>query len=96
MSEKGNFVGMDLDKNGGSAVTAILEAIQQDNEGTVIDDFGPFYKVKVPLRMVVKRETVEELLGQDWDMDQMHIHMASYFGFFEEWDQDQIIIKWDR
>lgn len=95
MTQQASYVGFDLDKNGGSAVEAIIEAIRQDNEGTVVDDFGVYYKVKAPARLIIKRESVEEFLGQDWEMDQMHIHMASYFGFLEEWDEDQIILQWN-
>ena len=35
---------MDLDTSGGSIVTAIIAAIEEDNEGVVVDDFTWFTK----------------------------------------------------
>ena len=46
--------------------------------------------------MVLKRETVEEHLGADFDMDQVHIVMSSAFGFITEWDEEQLIIEWEE
>ena len=75
-TEQQAYVGMDLDTSGGSIVTAIIAAIQEDNEGVVVDDYMVYKKVKVPGKMVLKRETVEEHLGADFDMDQVHIVMC--------------------
>lgn len=96
MSEKQAYVGMDLDTSGGGVIDAIIAAIEEDNEGTLVDDYTVFKKVKVPNRLVLNRETVEEHLGQDFDMDQVHIFMSSYFGFINDWDEDRLIIQWDN
>lgn len=92
--EQKAYVGMDLDTSGGSIVTAIIAAIQEDNEGVVVDDYMVYKKVKVPGKMILKRETVEEHLGADFDMDRVHIVMSSCFGFITDWDEEQIIIEW--
>lgn len=96
MSEKEAYVGMDLDTTGGAVVAAIISAIEEDNEGVVVDDFMVYKKVKAPNRMVLKRETVEEHLGADFDMDQVHIYMSSCFGFITDWDEEQLIIEWEE
>ena len=49
-SEQKAYVGMDLDTSGGSIVTAIIAAIQEDNEGVMVDDFMVYKKVKAPGR----------------------------------------------
>lgn len=92
--EQRAYVGMDLDTSGGSIVTAIIAAIQEDNEGVVVDDYMVYKKVKAPGKMILKRETVEEHLGADFDMDRVHIVMSSCFGFITDWDEEQIIIEW--
>ena len=92
--EQRAYVGMDLDTSGGSIVTAIIAAIQEDNEGVVVDDYMVYKKVKAPGKMILKRETVEENLGTDFDMDRVHIVMSSCFGFITDWDEEQIIIEW--
>jgi phenol hydroxylase P2 protein len=96
MSVKEAYVGMDLDTSGGSIVSAIIAAIEEDNEGAVVEDYMVYKKVKVPQRLVLKRETVEEHLGADFDMDQLHIYMSSCFGFITDWDEEQIVVEWDE
>ena len=80
--EQRAYVGMDLDTSGGSIVTAIIAAIQEDNEGVMVDDYMVYKKVKAPGKMVLKRETVEEHLGADFDMDRVHIVMCSCFRLY--------------
>lgn len=89
------YVGMDLDTSGGEMVTAIIEAIKEDNEGVIVDDFSVFKKIKAPGKIVLKRENVEEHLGGDFEMDQVQLVMSSCFGFITEWDEDHLIIEWE-
>lgn len=96
MSVKEAYVGMDLDTSGGDIVNAIIAAIEEDNEGVLVEDFLVFKKVKVPHKLILNKETVEEHLGQDFDMDQVHIYMSSYFGFIDDWDEDRLIIQWNN
>ncbi|WP_256241633.1 MmoB/DmpM family protein [Bacillus sp. V3B] len=95
MAVKQAYVGMDLDTSGGSLVTAIIAAIQEDNEGVVVEDYMVYKKVKVPGKLVLNRETVEEHLGADFDMDQVHMVMSSCFGFITDWDEEQLTIEWE-
>ena len=44
MTVKQAYVGMDLDTSGGSIVTAIIAAIQEDNEGRYCGRFAWFIK----------------------------------------------------
>ena len=55
--EQRAYVGMDLDTSGGSIVTAIIAAIQEDNEGVVVDDYMVYKKVKVPGKTGDRRRT---------------------------------------
>ena len=54
MSEKQAYVGMDLDTSMGSDHKAIIAAIEEDNEGVIVEDFTVYKKVKAPGKMVVK------------------------------------------
>ncbi|WP_047151915.1 MmoB/DmpM family protein [Aneurinibacillus tyrosinisolvens] len=96
METKQAYVGMDLDTTGGEVVQAIIDAIKQDNKDAVVEDYMVYKKVKAPKQLVLRRETVEDLLGSDWEMDRIHIYMSSYFGFIKEWDEDQLIIHWEN
>ena len=44
--EQRAYVGMDLDTSGGSIVTAIIAAIQEDNEGVMVEDYHGVQKSK--------------------------------------------------
>ncbi len=95
MTVKQAYVGMDLDTSGGSIVTAMIAAIQEDNEDVIVEDFMVYKKVKARGKMVLKRETVEEHLGADFEMDQVHIFMSSCFGFITDWDEEHLTIEWE-
>jgi phenol/toluene 2-monooxygenase (NADH) P2/A2 len=95
MTVKQAYVGMDLDTSGGSIVIAMIAAIQEDNEDVIVEDFMVYKKVKAPGKMVLKRETVEEHLGADFEMDQVHIFMSSCFGFITDWDEEHLTIEWE-
>jgi phenol/toluene 2-monooxygenase (NADH) P2/A2 len=90
------YVGMDLDTSGGSIVGAIIAAIEEDNEGVIVDDYMVYKKVKAPGKIILKRETVEECLGADFEMDQVHLVMSSCFGFITEWDEEHLTIEWEE
>lgn len=90
------YVGIDLDSSGGDVIEAIIEAARMENIGVEVDNFSTFIKLKAPNEMVIKRSLVEEHLGRDWSMDELHIYMASYFGFMEEMDEEQLVIRWNN
>lgn len=90
------YVGMDLDKNGNEIVEAIIQAIQEENEGVIVENMLAYYKVKCPGTMRLSRERVEEHLGRDWELSQLQIYMSSYFGFIEDWDEENLVIHWNE
>lgn len=96
METKAAYVGMDLDTSGGDVVEAIIEAVEKDNRGVVVEDFTVFKKVKAPGKLLLRRETVEECLGREWEMDSLQLFMSSYFGFISDWDEEQMIIHWEN
>jgi len=53
-------------------------------------------KVQVPREMVVRRTTVEEILGREWDTNEFQLSIISLVGNIAEWDEDEILIKWEH
>jgi phenol hydroxylase P2 protein len=47
-------------------------------------------------QIVINRQTVEEKLGRDWETGEFQLAIVSYAGNFAEWDDDQIIVKWEH
>ncbi|MBL8485746.1 MAG: MmoB/DmpM family protein [Rhodocyclaceae bacterium] len=74
-------------------VRAIVEAIMQDNPGAQLDEQPGMVKVNAAGRLVVKRATVEEKLGRDFDLQEMHVHLITLSGNIDE-DDDQFVLAW--
>ena len=74
-------------------VRAIVEAIMQDNPAAQIDEQPGMVRVNADGRLVVKRATVEEKLGRDFDLQEMHVHLITLSGNIDE-DDDQFVLAW--
>lgn len=74
-------------------VRAIVEAIMEDNPGAQLDEQPGMVKVNADGRLVVKRTTVEEKLGRDFDLQEMHVHLITLSGNIDE-DDDQFVLAW--
>lgn len=62
----------------------VIEAIEQDNPHAVVNHFPAMVKIDAPGRIVVNRETVEELIGREWDPQEIHISLVSISGNVDE------------
>ena len=79
---KNNMVYIALQNN--EEARPVIEAIEQDNPHAVINHFPAMVKIDAPGRLVVNRETVEELIGRDWDPQEIHISLISISGNVDE------------
>lgn len=87
-------VGVDVQDNDESR--PIVEAIERDNPEATIRRMPGMLKVQVPREMVVRRTTVEEILGREWDTNEFQLSIISLAGNIAEWDEDEILIKWEH
>lgn len=71
----------------------IIEAISEDNPEATVNDFPAMVKIDAPERLVIRRESVEEKIGRDWDVQEIHIHLVSLSGRVDE-DEDEMILEW--
>ncbi|MCW2724900.1 MAG: monooxygenase component MmoB/DmpM [Frankiales bacterium] len=88
-------VGVELQESSDDA-RMVIEAIQRDNADVVVSYLPGLVKVQSPGELVIRRETVEELLGRPWETHEFQLVIVSYYGHIGEWDDDQIVIKWDH
>ena len=72
----------------------IIEAIVEDNPAAVVNETPGMVKIDCPGRLVVKRETVEEKIGRDFDLQEMHINLISLGGNVDE-DDDEFVVAWN-
>lgn len=71
----------------------IIEAIMQDNPHAVIDEQPAMVKINADGKLVVRRETIEELIGRDYDLHEMQINMITMSGNMDQTD-DEITLFW--
>jgi phenol/toluene 2-monooxygenase (NADH) P2/A2 len=76
-----------------SEAQPIIEAILEDNPQAVLNESPGMVKIDCPGRLVVRRETVEEKMGRDFDLQEMHINLISLGGNIDE-DDDEFVIAW--
>jgi phenol hydroxylase P2 protein len=74
-------------------VRGIVEAIMEDNPHAVIDQQPGMVKINADARLVVKRASVEEKLGRDFDLQEMHVHLVTLSGNIDE-DDDEFVLAW--
>jgi phenol hydroxylase P2 protein len=71
----------------------IVEAIVEDNPGAIVQEQPAMVKVDVPNRLVIKRATVAEKMGRDFELQEMHMHLITLTGNVDE-DDDQFVLEW--
>jgi len=73
----------------------IVEALLQDNPDAVLEEQPAMVRIASPTGLVLKRETVEELSGRRFDLQEMQIHLITLSGHVDE-DEDEFRLSWDR
>jgi len=71
----------------------IIEAILTDNPHAVCKEAPAMVKIDAPDRITIKRATIEELLGRDFDLQELHINLISLTGHVDESD-DELTLSW--
>ena len=71
----------------------IIEAILQDNPGAVVDEQPAMVKINADGRLVVRRETIEVLIGRDYDLQELQVNMITMSGNLDQTD-DEITLFW--
>lgn len=72
----------------------IVEAIVEDNpEATVIHQ-PAMIRIESEGRLVVRRATVEEKIGRDWDVQELHLSLITLGGNVDE-DEDELTLCWN-
>jgi phenol hydroxylase P2 protein len=73
----------------------IISAIVADNPAAVVNESPGMVKIDCPARLVIKRATVEQQLGRDFDLQEIHINLISLGGNIDE-DDDEFVLSWQN
>jgi phenol hydroxylase P2 protein len=72
----------------------IIQAIIEDNPAAVVNDSPGMVKIDCPRRLVIRRETVEEKIGGEFNLQDIHLTLISLAGNIEE-DDDEFVLQWN-
>lgn len=91
MSDKKNTVFLIVQDN--EDARPIIEAVEQDNPEANIQYEPGMVRMEGSGQLVVNRETVEEQMGRDWDVQELHLVLISLAGNVDE-DEDKFELSW--
>lgn len=74
---------------------AIVSAILADNPGAIVSDQPAMVKIDVPHRLVVRKSTIEQEIGRDFDLQEMQVHLITMSGNVDETDEE-FTLAWNQ
>lgn len=73
----------------------IIEAIEIDNPEAVVNREPAMIKINAQGLLVIRRETIEEQMGREFDMQELNINLITLSGNVDE-DEDALTLSWDN
>ncbi|WP_150427614.1 MmoB/DmpM family protein [Dechloromonas sp. CZR5] len=71
----------------------IVESILADNPHAVLDEQPAMVKINAEGQLVIKRESIEERIGRNFDLQELQINLITLSGNIDE-DDDQFTLAW--
>lgn len=71
----------------------VIEAILADNATAEASYPTGLVKIVAPDSLVIRRSTIEELIGRSFDLQQIHVNLVTLSGHIDE-DDDQLSLSW--
>ena len=73
----------------------IVEAIEEDNPDATVIYLPAMIRIENEGHLAVKRETVEEKMGRDWEVQALHVNLITLGGNVDE-DDDRLTLTWNQ
>ncbi len=73
----------------------IVEAIEEDNPDATVIYQPAMIRIENEGFLAVKRETVEEKMGRDWEVQALHVNLITLGGNVDETD-DALTLTWNQ
>lgn len=73
----------------------IVDAIVADNPHAVVVESPGMVKIDAPDRLTIRRETIEELTGTRFDLQQLQVNLITLSGHIDE-DDDEFTLSWSH
>ncbi|MFT3759079.1 MmoB/DmpM family protein [Thauera sp.] len=72
----------------------VIEAIVQDNPDAVVNEQPAMVKIDAPGRLLIRRETIEELIGRPFDLQELQVNLITMSGNLDQTD-DEMVLYWN-
>ena len=73
----------------------IIEAILADNPTATVNEQPAMVRVDAPGRLTIRKNSVEEKLGRDFDLQELHVSLITLTGHIDETDEE-FTLHWDH
>ena len=73
----------------------IVEAIEEDNPDATVIYQPAMIRIENEGFLAIKRETVEDKMGRDWEVQALHINLITLGGNVDE-DDDRLTLTWNQ
>ncbi len=73
----------------------MIEAIKKDNPNAIIEKEPAMFKIQCPDKLVVKADTMESIIGREWDPQELQLCLVTLAGNVDE-DYDHFTIYWNN
>jgi phenol/toluene 2-monooxygenase (NADH) P2/A2 len=73
----------------------VIEAIERDNHHAIVTHYPGMVKIDAPGRLVLRRQTVEDITGMDFDLQSFQINLISLSGNLDE-TEDELTLAWNQ
>lgn len=74
---------------------SIIDALLADNPDATLDEQPAMVKIDCENRLTLKRESVSERMGRDFNLQELHLSLISLTGNIDETD-DEFTLSWSR
>ena len=78
---------------GGEIALAACDAIEEDNpdKEILIEDYRTYLRVEADGGLIIRRETMEEILGRPFRMQELEVNLSGFSGQIET---DEHYMRW--
>ena len=71
----------------------IVESILADNPHAILDEQPAMVKINAEDKLVIRRESIEERIGRDFDLQELQVNLITISGHLDE-DDDTFTLAW--
>ena len=71
----------------------IVEAIVEDNPEAIVNEQPAMVKIDAQDKLTIRRETIEELIGRSYDLQELQVNLITMSGNLDQTD-DEITLFW--